>query len=120
MLCALRSIFVIYRYYTGNCTAANVKAMEAELAKHIVSLGKDPMGWEEILFKTAGAAESNGTAIVASWASSSAAAVVKAGCVSTPVNATPSTTHTHARACALTTHTPAVLLQTSPTLGRGS
>ena len=47
--------------------------MEEELARHIVSLGKTPMGWEEILFRTLGAQATNGSAIVASWVNAEAA-----------------------------------------------
>ena len=51
-------------YIIGNCTLDSVQRMEAEIARHIVSLGKIPMGWEEILFRTNGAQATNGSAIV--------------------------------------------------------
>ena len=66
-------------YIIGNCTLASVQRMEAELAQHILSLGKTPMGWEEILFRTGGAQATNGAAVVASWSAHSAAEVVAAG-----------------------------------------
>ena len=62
--------------------------MEAELARHVLSLGKTPMGWEEILFQTAGAqATPNKSAIVAAWARHSAAQVVAAGYRAVEANA---------------------------------
>merc|ERR1719272_2357757 len=38
------------------CTLQNTKSFEEKMIQHLISIGKTPMGWEEILFKT-GAAE---------------------------------------------------------------
>lgn len=48
------------------CTAANTKSFEVKIIKHLLSLGKTPMGWEEILLTT-GAAASYPSVIVAQW-----------------------------------------------------
>eukprot|EP01052_Picozoa_sp_SAG31_P026895 SAG31_NODE_2472_length_5645_cov_4.747025_1_plen_200_part_00 len=66
-------------YIVGNCTLDSVVRMEQELAQHIISFGKTPMGWGEILFKTKGAQVTNHSAIVASWSAHTVAEVIKAG-----------------------------------------
>lgn len=48
------------------CTAANTKSFEEKILKHVLALGKTPMGWQEVLLTT-GAAASYPTTIVAQW-----------------------------------------------------
>ena len=75
-------------YCVDKCTLESVQRMEGELARHVVASGKTPMGWEEILFRTEGAqATPNKSAIVAAWAKSSAAQIVKAGYHAVEANA---------------------------------
>ena len=60
------------------CSLANTKSFEEKMIAHLIALGKTPMGWEEILFKT-GAAAAYPTTIIDSWASSSWAQAAAAG-----------------------------------------
>lgn len=48
------------------CTTDNAKSFEVKMIEHVRSLGKTPMGWEEILFKTGAAANFTDT-IIDSW-----------------------------------------------------
>ena len=75
-------------YCMHECTMESVQRMESELARHLVSEGKTPMGWEEILFITKGAqATPNKSAIVVAWAKHSAAQIVAAGYRAVEANA---------------------------------
>ncbi len=60
------------------CTLANTKSFEVKMIKKLLSLKKQPMGWEEILFKT-GAAADYPSVIVDSWARSSWSEAAAAG-----------------------------------------
>ena len=51
---------------------------EAKMIKHVISLGKVPMGWEEFLFKTE-AATAYPTTIIDSWERSSWSQAAAAG-----------------------------------------
>lgn len=74
-------------YLVGNCSLDTVVRMEQELARHVMTLNKIPMGWEEILFKTQGAQVTNHSAIVASWSAHTAAEVIAAGYPAVEANA---------------------------------
>jgi hypothetical protein len=56
----------------------NTKSFEVAMIQHLISIGKTPMGWEEILFKTEAAA-AYPSVIVDSWARTSWAQVGTAG-----------------------------------------
>jgi len=60
------------------CTLNNTKSFEIKMIEHLLSVGKRPMGWEEILFKTGAAAEYP-TTIVDSWARTSWSQAAAAG-----------------------------------------
>ena len=60
------------------CTLANTKSFEVAIIKHLLSIGKTPMGWEEILFKTEAAAAYK-SVIVDSWARTSWSQAAEAG-----------------------------------------
>jgi hypothetical protein len=60
------------------CTLANTKSFEVKMIEKLITLGKTPMGWEEILFKTE-AAQAFPTVIVDSWARSSWSEAAAAG-----------------------------------------
>ena len=60
------------------CTLANTKSFEVKMIEHLLSIGKRPMGWEEILFKTEAAA-AYPTTIVDSWARTSWSQAAEAG-----------------------------------------
>ena len=60
------------------CDANNTKSFEVKMQAHLLALGKTPMGWEEILFKT-GAAAAFPMTIVDSWARESWAQAAAAG-----------------------------------------
>jgi hypothetical protein len=56
-----------------------IVCLSGGIGRHLLSLGKTPMGWEEILFRTGGATVTNHTAVVASWSAHTAAEVIAAG-----------------------------------------
>eukprot|EP00038_Savillea_parva_P019262 m.26939 g.26939 ORF g.26939 m.26939 type:complete len:781 (-) comp4361_c0_seq1:2909-5251(-) len=60
------------------CTTNNTMSFEVKMIEHILKLGKTPMGWEEILFKT-GAAQDYPSVIVDSWARTSWSQAAAAG-----------------------------------------
>ena len=60
------------------CTLNNTKSFEVKMIEKLLSLGKTPMGWEEILFKTEAAADYP-SVIVDSWARSSWSEAAAAG-----------------------------------------
>jgi hexosaminidase len=49
------------------CTIGNIAGLESEIFAHIVSLGKIPSGWEEVLFKSGGANGFEGKAVINAW-----------------------------------------------------
>jgi hexosaminidase len=51
---------------TGPCTIAASKSLEQKVMKKVAALGKQPMGWQEILLET-GAATSIPGAIIETW-----------------------------------------------------
>ena len=60
------------------CTLANTRSFEVKMIEHLLSIGKTPMGWEEILFKT-NAAAAYKSVIVDSWARTSWSQAAEAG-----------------------------------------
>ena len=55
---------------TPPCTLEDTKSFEVKMIAFVSQLGKEVMGWEEVLFKT-GAAANDTNVIIDSWASSS-------------------------------------------------
>ena len=53
--------------FVGKCNKESLASIEKEIIAHLISLGKTPMGWQELYLAT-GAAR-NDTTILASWKS---------------------------------------------------